>query len=83
MRIELFDVEILDGFFSGIAVINNASEQIAVEVGYDIEYERLSLHNCDSVAYNPALSEYSDEELEDFIEEYYDDLTQEINSYID
>ncbi|SFP96274.1 hypothetical protein SAMN02910358_00291 [Lachnospiraceae bacterium XBB1006] len=81
-RCELYDVEVLDGYFSGIAYIFENEKRFIVEISYDIEFKKLVLKNCCNPLYNSYLEKYELETLEDIKNRNYNLLENEVLNFI-
>ena len=51
-KCELYDVEVLDGYFSGVAIIYEDNKRYIVDISYDIEFEEIGLRNSTDLLYN-------------------------------
>ena len=76
------DVEIIDGYFSGVAFIYEINKRYIVNISYDIEFEKIDLKNCTDIYYNSNLEEYDEDELEELKNQNYPLLKEEIQDFI-
>ncbi|MBQ6442102.1 MAG: hypothetical protein IJJ13_05880 [Lachnospiraceae bacterium] len=81
-KCELYDVEVLDGYFSGVAIIYEDNKRYIVDISYDIEFEEIGLRNCTDLLYNCDMDEYDVEALEDLRIRNYVLLKEEIQNFI-
>ena len=44
--IEFYDIEFLDGYFSGTLFLFDRDQRIILDFGYDVEFKILTLQNC-------------------------------------
>lgn len=49
---DFYNLENIDGYFSGVIFIYAEQERYIVEFGYDIEFKQLKLMNCNDFLYN-------------------------------
>jgi hypothetical protein len=80
-KCEFHDVEIIDGYFSGIAYIYDGSKRYVVDIDYDFEFEKLRFRNCDNLLYCTGVDNYSSEELEELKNRNCYAIKQEILLY--
>lgn len=81
-KCEFYDIENLDGYFSGIMYIYVNGRRYIVEFGYDIEFKKLKLMNCNNIMYNSMRERYSNDELADLYTQNYSKLINEIQLQI-
>lgn len=79
---EFRNVEVIDGYFSGVAYIYESNKRYIVDVSYDIEFEKLDINNCSDVLYNSYMDEYNADELEELKSRDYYFLKSEIQDFI-
>ena len=68
--IEFYDIEFLDGYFSGTLFLFDRDQRIILDFGYDVEFKILTLQNCKKTVYNSLFEYYTSEEIADFRREY-------------
>ena len=81
-KCEFRNVELIDGYFSGVAFIYELNKRYIVDISYDIEFERLNLKNCFDVLYNSYMDKYDADELEELKSRNYYLLKNEILNFI-
>lgn len=79
---QFFDVEILDGYFSGVIHIMTENRRFILSFGYDIEFKKLTLFNCNNPMYDSEFIKYTPEEIEEIKEKYAYFIYPEIDSYL-
>lgn len=82
MKCEFYDVENMDGYFSGTMYLFVDNKRYILDFGYDIEFKNLTLFNCSSLLYNSYKEHYTDDELENIKRYYSDVIFMEIYNYI-
>lgn len=78
LKIEFYDLENMDGYFSGIIFIQTIKERYILEFGYDIEFSQLKLLNCNNNLYNTEHVMYSQEKILEIREDYAGYIINEI-----
>lgn len=71
-KCELYDMENIDGYFSGVLYLYVENKRYVLSFGYDIELEILKLMNCMNPIYFTGET-YTNEQLA-YIYLYYKDL---------
>lgn len=77
---EFHNVEVLDGYFSGVIFICNHNNKYIFDVNYDIEFEKLYLNNCSDILYGKT--ECSIETLEEIKNRHYYEIKEAILEFI-
>lgn len=80
--IEFYDIEFLDGYFSGSLFLFDGKRRIILDFGYDVESQTLTLQNCKNPAYNSFFEYYTSEEIADFRCEYDAHIKLYIQEYL-
>lgn len=80
--IEFYDIEFLDGYFSGTLFLFDGKRRIILDFGYDVEFQTLTLQNCKSPVYNSFFEYYTSEEIADFRREYDGHIKLHIQEYL-
>ena len=71
-KCEFDNIEVIDGYFSGVASIFDNKKRYIVDISYDIEFEKLQISNCTDAMYNSNMEKYDIKELEELkIRNYY------------
>ena len=81
-KCEFYDTENLDGYFSGIMYLMVENKRYILDFGYDIEFGKLKLMNCNNPIYNSYGEYYTNEELENVKMIYADVILMEIRNYV-
>ena len=81
-KCEFYNVEVIDGYFSGVAYIYDLSKRYIVDITYDVEFEKLNLKNCTDFFYNSYMDKYDVEELENLKSRNYYLLINEVKDFI-
>ena len=79
---KFYNVEILDGYFSGVLYLYEEGKRFILFIGYDVELEKLTLLNCDDVMFNSDMEKYSNDEIADLWIRHRGFLICEIKNYI-
>ena len=82
-KCKFYNIEILDGYFSGVVYLFANERRYVLNIGYDIEFDNLKLFNCNDLAYNSANEEYSVDQISDIYIDYGHLIKEEIKYYID
>lgn len=82
MECEFYDMENLDGYFSGTMYLITENKRYILDFGYDIEFKRLKLINCNNPIHNSYGEYYTSEELENVKMYYGDIILGEIHNYV-
>ena len=82
MECEFYDIENLDVYFSGTMYLMTEDKRYILDFGYDIEFRRLKLINCNNPIHNLNGEYYTSEELENVKMYYADIILGEIYNYI-
>lgn len=82
MECEFYDIENLDGYFSGTMYLVTENKRYILDFGYDIEFRKLKLINCNNPIHNSYGEFYTSEELENMKMNYSDIILGEIHSYV-
>ncbi len=62
---EFYDTECIDGYFAGtVYIYEDTNTRFILDFGYDIEFEKLSLSNCNNFSVNSCNEQYSLEEIQ-------------------
>ena len=80
--IEFYDIEFLDGYFSGTLFLFDRDQRIILDFGYDVEFKILALLNCKKTVYNSLFEYYTSEEIADFRREYDAHIKLRIREYL-
>ena len=81
-RCEFYDIENIDGYFSGTIFLYDNEKRYILDFGYDIEFSSLKLMNCTNPVYNSLEETYT---LDEISEIYINNLAlirNEIINYI-
>lgn len=81
-KCEFYDTENLDGYFSSIMYLMVENKKYILDFGYDIEFAKLKLMNCNNPIYNSNGEYYTNEELENVKMIYADVILMEIRNYV-
>ena len=80
---EFFNTECIDGYFSGtIYLYEGNNKRYILDFGYDIEFEKPILGNCDNFLFNSNNEHYTIEEISDILTSNYYLLIEEFKYYI-
>lgn len=82
MECKFYDIENLDGYFSGTMYLITENKRYILDFGYDIEFRRLKLMNCNNPIRNSNGDYYTSEELENVKMYYSDIIFMEIQNYV-
>lgn len=82
MECEFYDIENLYGYFSGTMYLVTENKRYILDFGYDIEFRKLKLINCNNPIHNSYGEFYTSEELENVKMSYADIIFGEIYSYV-
>ena len=82
MECEFYDIENLDGYFSGTMYLVTENKRYILDFGYDIEFRKLKLINSNNPIHNSYGEFYTSEELENVKMSYADIIFGEIYSYV-
>jgi len=82
MECEFYDIENLDGYFSGTMYLFTENKRYILDFGYDIEFKKLKLMNCNNPIHNSYGEYYTSEQLENVKMYYADIIFAEIESYV-
>lgn len=75
--IEFHNIEILDGYFSGVMVFDS----YVFNFGYDVEFRHFHLTNCTDPMWSNGKI-YTPEQIEDIKIENYEDIQEAIDEYL-
>lgn len=78
---EFHNVEILDGYFSGVIYIYSGHERYILDFGYDVELKSLHLSNCSNLMYSDG-SSYTLEEIANIRTDNYYIIQPEMDLYL-
>lgn len=78
---EFYNVEILDGYFSGVIYIYADNSRYVLDFGYDVEFKSLRLSNCSDPLYCDGRT-YTQDEIADIKTDNYYIIQSEINLYL-
>ena len=82
INIEFYDIEFLDGYFSGTLFLFDGERRIILDYGYDVEFKTLMLKNCNNSLYNSFCKYYTSEEIADFWCAYNAHIEFRIQEYL-
>ena len=82
INIEFYDIEFLDGYFSGTVFLFDGKRRIILDFGYDVEFKTLTLQNCKNALYNSEFEYYTLEEIADFRCKYDAHIKLHIQEYL-
>jgi len=80
--IQFYDVEFLDGYFSGTFFLFDKNERVVLDFGYDVEFEILTLQNCKNPLYNSFFQYYRSEQIADLQFDYSEQIKIRIREYL-
>lgn len=80
--IKFYDIEFLDGYFSGTLFLFDGERRIILDFGYDVELKTLTLKNCKNSLYNSSYEHYILEEIADFRCKYHAHIKSQIQEYL-
>ncbi len=81
-KCEFYNVEVIDGYFSGVAFIYESNKRYIVDISYDTEFEKLDIKKCLDVLYNSCMDKYDVAELDELKSRNYYLLKGEIQDFI-
>ena len=83
--IKFYELENIDGYFSGYLYLYDENKRYILQFGFDIELESLYLLNCKDIMYNTEMVEYDADELSQIREKYewmiLDEIRYCLNKY--
>ena len=82
LEYKFYDLENIDGYFSGVIFIMVEDKRYILNFGYDVEFQTLKLMNCNNTLYNSHFAHYSEDEIIKLERDYYDVILMEIKNYL-